>query len=105
VRIALKLLGEGRAIGIFPEGTRQRGASHEAKTGTVMLAVRSGAPVVPVFADAIPSLGARLRGERFRVYIGDQITIDNTLRGREAYREAAEEVLRAIYGLSAKGVG
>jgi 1-acyl-sn-glycerol-3-phosphate acyltransferase len=100
LRAALKYLREGWALGMFPEGTRQReGASGEAKSGAVMLAVRGEAPVVPVFVDRVPNLSARLKGEKLHVYIGNPITIDNTLRGRTAYREAAEEVLRAIYAL------
>ncbi len=100
LRNALNLLAEGRALGIFPEGTRQKeGEAGEAKTGTVVLALRSGAPVLPVFAGPIPSPAARLRGARFHVYVGDPIYIDNTLRGRQAYREAADEILRVIYAL------
>jgi 1-acyl-sn-glycerol-3-phosphate acyltransferase len=100
LRTALNLLAEGRALGIFPEGTRQKeGEAGEAKTGTVVLALRSGAPVLPVFAGPIPPPAARLRGARFHVYVGDPISIDNTLRGRQAYREAADEILRVIYAL------
>jgi 1-acyl-sn-glycerol-3-phosphate acyltransferase len=100
LRTALNLLSEGRALGIFPEGTRQKeGAAGEAKTGTVVLALRSGAPVLPVFAGPIPSPADRLRGARFHVYVGDPIHIDNTLRGRRAYREAADDILRVIYAL------
>ena len=100
LRTALNLLAEGRALGIFPEGTRQKeGEAGEAKTGTVVLALRSGAPVLPVFAGPIPPPATRLRGARFHVYVGDPISIDNTLRGRQAYREAADEILRVIYAL------
>ena len=100
LRTALNLLSEGRALGIFPEGTRQKeGETGEAKTGTVVLALRSGAPVLPVFAGPIPPPAARLRGARFHLYVGDPIPLDNTLRGRRAYREAADEILRVIYAL------
>jgi 1-acyl-sn-glycerol-3-phosphate acyltransferase len=100
LRAALKYLDQGWALGMFPEGTRQKkGISGEAKSGAVMLAVRANAPVVPVFVDKVPGLRARLRGEKLHAYIGDPITIDNTLRGRAAYREAADEVLRAIYAM------
>ena len=103
VRAALKYLREGWALGIFPEGTRQReGASGEAKSGAVMLAVRGQAPVVPVFVDQVPGLAARLRGDKLHVYVGNPITIDNTLRGRTAYREAADRILDAIYALPEK---
>jgi 1-acyl-sn-glycerol-3-phosphate acyltransferase len=101
LRTALRFLAEGRALGIFPEGTRRKeGTSQEAKSGAALLAARSGAPVLPVFVGRIPSPAARLRGEKFHVYLGDPIIIDNTGRGREAYRRAADEILRTIYALA-----
>ena len=100
LRTALRFLTEGRALGIFPEGTRRKeGASLEAKSGAALLAVRSGAPVLPVFVGGVPTPAARLRGERLRIYIGDPITADNTQRGREGYRRVADEMLRTIYAL------
>jgi len=100
LRSALNFLARGWALGIFPEGTHRTGeGSREAKSGTALLAVRGGAPVLPVFVGETPSLRGRLRGEKLRVYVGPPITLDATLRGREEYRAAADEVLRAIYAL------
>ena len=100
LRAALEYLREGWALGMFPEGTRRRDhTSGEAKSGAVMLAVRGNAPVLPVFVDRVPDLSARLRGEKLHVYIGNPITIDNTLRGSKAYREAAGRILDTIYAL------
>jgi 1-acyl-sn-glycerol-3-phosphate acyltransferase len=103
LRTALRFLAEGRALGIFPEGTRRKqGRSPEAKSGAALLAARSRAPVLPVFADRIPGPAARLRGEKFRVYVGypTTITIDRTKRGRQGYRRVADEILREVYALS-----
>jgi 1-acyl-sn-glycerol-3-phosphate acyltransferase len=100
LRTALNFLAKGWALGIFPEGTHRAGeGSREAKSGTALLAVRAGAPVLPVFVGEAPSLGGRLRGERLRVYVGAPISVNGALRGSEAYRAAADEVLRAIYAL------
>ena len=50
LKAALKLLGENRAILLFPEGTRGvEGRLGEGKPGAGMLAVLSGAPVVPAY--------------------------------------------------------
>lgn len=46
IRTSLKLLGDGQAILIFPEGTRNTDAA-SAKRGAAMLALRSGSKVVP----------------------------------------------------------
>jgi 1-acyl-sn-glycerol-3-phosphate acyltransferase len=100
LRTALGLLAEGRTLGIFPEGTRRKeGVSAEAKSGAALLAARSGAPVLPVFADKIPTPAARLRGEKFRVYIGEPMTVDSTARGGKGYRLLADEILRTVYAL------
>jgi 1-acyl-sn-glycerol-3-phosphate acyltransferase len=100
LRTALNFLARGWTLGIFPEGTHRKGKdSRAAKSGTVLLAVRAGAPVVPVFIGRSPGLRSRLRGEKLHVYVGDKIALDPTLRGREEYRAAADEVLRTVYAL------
>ena len=49
IRRASKALGEGLALGIAPEGTRSKnGQLQTGKPGTLMLAVKTGAPIVPV---------------------------------------------------------
>ena len=104
VRLALRFLAEGWTLGIFPEGThKDDGTAREAKSGAVLLAIRGGAPVVPVFVGKIPGPLARLRGERLRLVVGDPIRLDENLRGGEAYREAADDVLRTIYALPKAG--
>ncbi|MGC0250660.1 lysophospholipid acyltransferase family protein [Pseudactinotalea sp. Z1748] len=56
---ALTMLNEDRLVGVFPEGSRGSGDVRSTKAGIAWLAVRSGAPVVPV---AI--LGTRPPGEK-----------------------------------------
>ena len=100
IRAALAFLAEGWALGIFPEGThRGDGASREAKSGAVVLAVRSGAPVLPVYVGKLPRPLARLRGEKLHIFVGEPIDLDTKLRGGVAYRAAADEVMRKIYAL------
>ena len=48
-RFALEALAAGRPIAIFPEGTRSRDGHLKAgKSGAALLAMRSGAPLLPV---------------------------------------------------------
>ena len=50
LRTAMRALEDGGALLIFPEGTRgDEGIIRSAKTGAGMLAVLSGAPVVPIY--------------------------------------------------------
>jgi 1-acyl-sn-glycerol-3-phosphate acyltransferase len=104
LRSAINFLAKGWVLGIFPEGTHRTGeGSREAKSGAALLAVRGGAQVLPIFVGEAPSLRGRLRGEKLHVYVGDPITLDPALRGREEYRAASDEVLRAVYALPGKG--
>lgn len=48
VRVCLRVLREGRVIGIFPEGRRGAGDFRRVHRGAAYLALVSGAPVVPV---------------------------------------------------------
>lgn len=48
-REAVKVLNDGDALGIFPEGQRsEAGPMGELRTGVARLAIESGAPIVPV---------------------------------------------------------
>jgi len=48
-RTAMRILESGNVLAVFPEGTRsQDGALQEARDGVAVLALRSGAPVLPI---------------------------------------------------------
>ena len=48
-RLAQRILDEGQILFVFPEGTRSPdGALQEARDGLAALAIRSGAPIVPI---------------------------------------------------------
>lgn len=48
-KLAKSVLDDGRPLTIFPEGTRSpTGALQPAKEGATVLAVRSGAPIIPI---------------------------------------------------------
>lgn len=49
IKDALAVLGENQVLGIFPEGARNTtGEELKAQSGVAMLAIKSGAPVLPV---------------------------------------------------------
>ncbi|MEI2713231.1 MAG: lysophospholipid acyltransferase family protein [Nocardioides sp.] len=66
VKACLRVLTEGGAAGIFPEGTRGDGELSRINRGAAYLALVSGAPVVPVqfFGTRLPGAGSRSRPPR-----------------------------------------
>ena len=76
--LALQVLGEGSAFGIYPEGTRSRdGRLYRGRTGVGWLAMASGAPIVPVTligTDRIQPIGSRVPHiHRVRVIFGEPV--------------------------------
>ena len=81
VRIALRVLREGHAVGVFPEGTRGPGDLETFHGGTAYLALVTGAPVVP-----LTFLGSRVpggsssslppRGARIDIVVGEPYAVD-----------------------------
>ncbi|MGH7384622.1 MAG: lysophospholipid acyltransferase family protein [Candidatus Rokuibacteriota bacterium] len=108
LKAALALLRDGRAILVFPEGTRgvEGEPLRQGKPGVGMLAVLSGAPVVPVYVSgsgaALPRGRAWPRPAKVRITFGPPLVFkaEGKRAGddgrKEAYREAAQEMMRAI---------
>ncbi|MGB3684042.1 MAG: lysophospholipid acyltransferase family protein [Rubrobacteraceae bacterium] len=105
LRNAMKLLSEGWALGIFPEGTHKKTEkTRDAKSGVSLLAVRGGARITPIHLGKVPTPLGRFRGERLHIHVGDPLIIHDTVKGRRAYKALAEEVLTTIYSLPGKGL-
>lgn len=103
LQAGLAHLAAGGALGVFPEGTRGSGGFDEITDGLAYLALRSGAPVVPI---AVSGTGAALpKGKTFpklrapvRVVFGPPATVDPTgdPRARRTVRDAAEQLRLAL---------
>jgi len=97
---SLEILAEGGVLLMFPEGHRKRDdAVHEFLPGVGMLALRSGAPVVPLAVDGTQRI---LRDGRpglpaLRARMGPPLDLsDLTARNSRAYREAARRMHDAV---------
>ena len=99
IRAALGILKDKGIIGIFPEGTRVREGEQdaEAKNGAVMLASRTGVPLLPVWMPRKKKVFHKVD-----VVVGEPYTLP-VLRGRAEYVPHAEELMRRI-GLLQKEV-
>ncbi len=106
---AVDKLNAGEIVGIFPEGTRSRdGLLHKGHPGVAHLALRSGAPIVPVGiigTDKAQPPGARLPRHRseVRLRFGPPVDLGAWAGARptgSVKREIADQVMRSIADLS-----
>jgi 1-acyl-sn-glycerol-3-phosphate acyltransferase len=106
LRTGLRVLEDGQALLVFPEGTRgPEGTLREGKPGAGMLAVLSGAPVVPVYIEG--SGRAWPRGRRFPRPARVTVTFGKPLHfapagakeRKEYYAAAGREMMAAIAAL------
>ena len=108
---ALRVLKDGGAFGIHPEGSRSRdGRLYRGRTGVAWLAIASGAPVVPVAllgTERIQPVGARMpRPGKLVVRFGEPLRFTPPPDGRQgpARRPATDEIMAAIARLSGQEV-
>jgi len=106
VKAAIRALRNGMAFGIFPEGTRSRnGKLQPFKTGTAAIAIRTGAPVVPVAvigSDKIWPPGGKIHlGRKLEIVFGDPIDLSRYAGklDKAHLEEATREIEAAIASL------
>jgi 1-acyl-sn-glycerol-3-phosphate acyltransferase len=108
-RKAVELLREGKAVLMFPEGTRSlSGRLLKPKPGVGMIAALTAAPVVPAYVTGTSRLGAALlRRARLAITFGKPVLAsevgDDSGSARQRYVRLTEEVMRRIADLSEKG--
>jgi 1-acyl-sn-glycerol-3-phosphate acyltransferase len=106
---ANEVLAQGGVFGIYPEGTRTRdGYLHRGHTGVARLALRTGAPIVPVGligTDEIQATDAKLPRvfREVRIRFGTPIPLSHYV-GREderiVLRQITDEVMFEVQALS-----
>jgi 1-acyl-sn-glycerol-3-phosphate acyltransferase len=102
---AMEVLEAGGVFGIYPEGTRTRdGKLHRGHTGVARLALRSGAPIVPVGlvgTDEVQPIDSKLPKffKTVRICFGEPIELGH-YEGRHddrlALRDVTDEVMYEI---------
>lgn len=102
LRQAMKALEDGYIFGIAPEGTRNKtGRLKRAHPGAVMLAVHSGAPILPVAhwggENFLRNL-ARFKRTGFHIRVGKpfQLELDGVKMTRAVRQQIADEMMLRI---------
>jgi 1-acyl-sn-glycerol-3-phosphate acyltransferase len=104
-REAMRTLAEGGVIGVFPEGriekTRELLPFH---SGVAMLAIRSGAAVLPVHIDGSqrnrPMLDSCISPQRVRLSFGDPLHFEGFSTDRTDLDRATERIQSAVKALA-----
>jgi len=104
LRVAQEVVRGGDALMMFPEGTRSRtGGLGKGHPGTALIALRTGAPVLPVAITGTegirwPSFFVKPRSVRhIRVVIGEPFRLERTGRvDTEAVTRATEQIMRRV---------
>ncbi|OLE37558.1 MAG: hypothetical protein AUG00_07810 [Candidatus Rokubacteria bacterium 13_1_20CM_2_70_7] len=111
LRTALRVLREGGTLLVFPEGTRgEEGVLRPPKLGAGMLAVSTGALVVPVYVRGSGRAWARgrlPRPGRITVVFGPTVRFGagNGASRKDSYEAASREMMAAIARLKDRVVG
>ncbi len=108
IDIGVDVLAEGRALGIYPEGTRSPdGRLHKFRTGVARVALRSGAPVIPVglvgTREVQPPGSRRWHRVPVEVHFGAPLSFADRAgeeRSARVLREVTETVREAVQALS-----
>jgi 1-acyl-sn-glycerol-3-phosphate acyltransferase len=112
LRTAQRVLAGGKALLVFPEGTRgEEGLLREAKPGAALLAVQTGATVVPTYIRG--SGRAWARGRRLPRPVKVVVTFGAPLRFQRAvgadrkaqYEAASRQMMSAIAELRDRSIG
>ncbi|MGM9593206.1 MAG: lysophospholipid acyltransferase family protein [Candidatus Onthomonas sp.] len=99
IKNGLRCLKEGSKLIIFPEGTRVReGEKVQAQTGAIMFALKTGAPLVPVY------LTRAKKFHKMTMVFGEPYypQIAGKRATPEENRRLADELLEKIYALESK---
>ncbi|MCV7412846.1 acyl-phosphate glycerol 3-phosphate acyltransferase [Mycobacterium florentinum] len=108
LQTAQRLLGEGKLMGMYPEGTRSPdGRLYKGKTGLARLALETGVPVIPVAMIGTnvvnPPGTSMLRFGKVTVRFGkpmDFSRFEGMAGNRFIERAVADEVIYELMGLS-----
>jgi 1-acyl-sn-glycerol-3-phosphate acyltransferase len=101
----LKVLAEGKCLGIYPEGTRSPdGRLYKGRTGIARLAIESGAPIIPVAmfnTEKIQPTGTVVpKVMRVEMIFGEPMYFEGDSTDLQHLRDVTDQIMETIQVLS-----
>ena len=101
----LKVLAEGKCLGIYPEGTRSPdGRLYKGRTGIARLAIESGAPIIPVAmfnTEKIQPTGTVVpKVMRVEMIFGEPMYFEGDSTDLQYLRDVTDKIMSTIQALS-----
>ena len=101
----LKVLAEGKCLGIYPEGTRSPdGRLYKGRTGIARLAIESGAPIIAVAmfnTEKIQPTGTVIpKVMRVKMIFGEPMYFDGDSTDLQYLREVTDQIMSTIQEMS-----
>ena len=101
----LKVLAEGKCLGIYPEGTRSPdGRLYKGRTGIARLAIESGAPIIPVAmfnTEKIQPTGTVVpKVMRVKMIFGEPMYFEGDSTDLQYLRDVTDQIMSRIQEMS-----
>jgi len=104
IKTALKVLKDGKCLGIFPEGTRSKtGKLGKAEAGVSLIAAMSKAPIIPAAIVDTEKIFSREKFfPRLVVVYGTPIKFSGSTKDKDALNNFAQELMTEIAKLKSE---
>lgn len=100
IKACLKALNNGENLMIFPEGTRMRSSDRaRAKTGAVIMSLRTGVPILPVYLEVKRHPFSKMRCVIGKPYLP---ALAEKTQTSEELHALTDELMDTIYALGAR---
>ena len=103
IKTAVKILREGKCLGIFPEGTRSKtGKLGKAEAGVSLIAAMTKAPIIPAaIVDTEKIFSRAVKFPRLAVVYGAPMKFSGSTKDKAALENFAQDIMNEIAKLKA----
>ncbi|EUJ32830.1 1-acyl-sn-glycerol-3-phosphate acyltransferase [Listeria floridensis FSL S10-1187] len=102
IKAPIRLLKQGKVVGIFPSGTRKQTNLH-LKRGAVTIAYKGKVPMLPAVYDGPKTFGELIKRKPIIIRFGDAVQVhDSDLEQKEVLEQKSNELMETFEKLQAE---